>query len=90
MNKIYKYNIPLPTLVREWRLPLYNNSIVRHVGEQNGQVYIWVEIDEDFMFDIKERTFFIVGTGHYIDNNSDFIGTVQMKNGLVWHVYEKI
>jgi len=90
MNKIYKYYIPFQDLHMDWTLALRKNSIVRHVGEQSGQVYIWVEIDEDFMFDTEERTFFIVGTGQFIDFNSEYIGTVQMENGLVWHVYERM
>lgn len=40
----------------------------------------------------EDRLFFIVGTGHIFEPASDarFIGTVQTRNGLVWHIFEGV
>ena len=98
MKTIYKYALNLDYQKIGWRLPIPEDSIVRHVGEQSGQICLWIEIDDDYLLpkvdnnclpNEDERIFYIFGTGEYLHLHLNFIGTVQMKNGLVWHVYEE-
>ena len=98
MKKIYKYGLNLDYRGMGWRLPIPKDSIVRHVGEQNSQIYLWIEIDDDYLLPKVDngclpnedvRIFYIFGTGEYLPFHLNFIGTVQMKNNLVWHVYEE-
>ncbi len=67
---------------------------VVHVGEQDGNVFLWQESDQE-NYDSIPRHFHIFGTGHTMpeDNSSvrfQHVGTVQMTSGLVWHVYEEV
>lgn len=58
------------------------------VGEQGGStVLIWVELDNDAPK--AERYFKIFGTGHLIEEDSVYVGTVFI-GPYVWHVYEKV
>ncbi len=49
---------------------------------------MWAEVDTTQ--DVIMETFIVYGTGHAIidDFAQTYIGTVQMNNGLVWHVYK--
>jgi hypothetical protein len=64
------------------------------VGEQDGKLCIWALVNTKLR--IVQHKFRIYGTGEEIDTaifeneDSRYIGTVQMKNGLVWHVFDCI
>lgn len=82
---IYKYkmddaitNIKLPT-----------DSQVLKVGSQNGGVVLWVLQPKDFEANVL-RIFTIYGTGQTITTAfmQDYVGTVQMGDGFVWHIFE--
>lgn len=92
---IYKYELEQgETTITGW----FTRFI--HVGEQNGKLVVWMEnslthLDfyngaqvpraEDEQISIR---FFIVGTGwSYSAMTGQHVGTVQMSNGLVWHVF---
>lgn len=74
---------------------------ILHVGEQDGELYLWAEnilTRLDFRSgeeiprgeDEKvELSVFVIGTGWpYFDNDSVvYVDTVQMSDGLVWHVF---
>jgi hypothetical protein len=80
---IYKY-LTLPYF--EINVPV--GSSILNVGEQDGDIYMWVcvPIDETKMV---VRNFFTKPTGHVFDDNIvKFIGTVQLKSGLVFHIFE--
>ena len=93
---IYKYHInPGETKIKGWF------GRILHVGEQGGELYIWVEniltrmdfhSGEEVPREENEKTelhVFTIGTGWpYFDNESVVhVGTVQMSDGLVWHVF---
>ena len=75
---------------------------IMHVGEQDGQLTVWIENsltrpdisgkqvprDEEEKIEI---TLWAIGTGwsYPADAAGRHIGTVQMNNGLVWHVFIK-
>jgi len=87
MKNVYKYT--LDKLATKLMLPC--SAVVVHVGEQQGDVQIWVEVDLSHAE--QERTFVIFGTGHNIsdgDHSYLHMGSVQMSNGLVWHIYEEL
>lgn len=54
---------------------------------QEGIPCIWALVDATHTK--VNRRFRVAGTGHNIDDNiKEFIGTIQMPNGLVWHLFE--
>lgn len=58
------------------------------VGEQNGELVIWIMVDDEG--ETETLNVYIVGTGHKVPGELtgfDFFDTVQMQNGLVWHVF---
>lgn len=58
------------------------------VAEQNGKLCIWVSLDENYAAGGETMEISIVGTGNrQCGALGDFVGTVLMSNGLVWHVF---
>ena len=59
-----------------------------HVGEQNGVLCLWARVDQEKeSFPHRVR---ILGTGHVWPlglSAENYVGTVQMQSGLVWHVF---
>ena len=85
--RIYKYeliqNEPCKAHVG---MPLGRKPI--SVGEQNGKLFVWAEIDEHEELSMI-TWFYVIPTGfkELPDGDIEFIGTVQMSSGLVWHIY---
>lgn len=64
---------------------------VLSVGEQDGRIIAWALVDANAP--TIRKSLHVVGTGWkgwYLDGimTKRFIGTVQMSDGLVWHVFE--
>lgn len=71
-------------------MPLFPSSCrVFSCGEQAGQIVIW-EIHEEEDTALVEKLFKVVMTGEpfEIKTGVGIIGTVQMKSGLVFHIFE--
>lgn len=84
MRTIYKYY-----LAPDATMYLPENAQVLHVGEQQGGIQLWVVLDPTAP-PIVRRTFLTFGTGHIMpDNPLIHLGTVQMRNGEVYHVFEQ-
>lgn len=85
MARIFKYEIPHTE--KKYNLVLPVNSVLIHLGSQNGKICIWAEIDPDE----TEETIIpleIIGTGWGFESEGKYhLGTVQMGN-FVWHIYE--
>lgn len=64
------------------------NAKIVHVGEQNGVIHIWAQVEQLPRREVR-RKFLRVPTGGIVTPNAEHIGTVQMESGLVWHVYEE-
>jgi hypothetical protein len=85
MSTIYKYHLPIRDVVElaapELFRPLY-------VGEQLGRdLYLWALVNPDTSTVVHR--ILIYGTGRMVDTQHgdfNYIGTVQMYDGLVWHV----
>lgn len=79
---IYKYDV----LITDYQqIQTGANPVVRHFGEQNGLLKVWIEHDTD------GQTFLplvMVGTGHQLPGiEGAFLGTVVAHNGFVWHLF---
>ncbi len=87
--KIYKYRLDQnETSLQSIAMPA--DAKVLHVGEQYRELYVWALVNEHST-NVNYK-FFVLGTGESIDHlemNSKFVGSVQMSNGLVWHVFYK-
>ena len=92
MRVVYKFGLRAIDEVQ--LLDLGDTAQVVHVGEQVGEICLWVEKELDPLNDPFEPwRFLVVGTGQQLDNGGkayhEYVGTVQMSNGLVWHVYQE-
>ena len=83
---IYKYEIPLTDEIIE--MEIHDNYALCEVGQQDGKLFMWCVVD--IHAKLVKRYFKIVGTGHKIEGieNLCFLRTIQMPNGLVWHLFE--
>jgi len=58
----------------------------QHLAMQGRVITLWAIAGD--MLPTKDRTFLVVGTGHVIQGDLGYVGTVQ--DGMyVWHVFEK-
>lgn len=78
-----------------WKYDLYErkslelpfNHKVLSVQVQNDVIYVWIMLDETQPFTYK-RDFMIIATGELVNPVWDYVGTVQLYNGLyVYHVF---
>ena len=88
MNTIYKYALKI-TDNQVIQIPKQNGAL--SVGEQRGTLCLWALVNTtDILVDAHIK---IIGTGHPIDDLDlqiwTFLGTVQMNNGLVFHIFVK-
>ena len=88
MKTIYKYTLDIDdTQV----ISLPHDATLLSVGEQNGHLQLWAELDPTAA--VINRRIRIFGTGHPVDEDIElrFIGTVITMDGrLVWHVFEEL
>lgn len=86
---IYKYLLEQdPTQVQLVSMP--KGARILHVGEQYGELYAWAIVRPDAT-NVNYK-FFVLGTGTpigHLEMDVMFANTVQMSNGLVWHVFYK-
>lgn len=88
MRKIYKYPLKI-TGIQKVEMPI-NNTILS-VKEQGGilMLYALVDTEKDTLnYEIE-----IYGTGYPMDglhSVREFIDTVIMPNGLVWHIFKRL
>jgi hypothetical protein len=87
--KIFKYMLDQnPTALQYVEMPA--GATVLHVGEQYGQLYVWAMVIPEAT--VVKYKFFVLGTGEdigHLELVCHFLGSVQMSNGLVWHVFYK-
>jgi len=61
---------------------------VVHIDLQNDDVFVWTEQEVDINMRYRDRTVRLYPTGRQF--KGDYIGTVVMPSGLVWHVVEDV
>ena len=83
--KIFKY--PLEITDKQSIL-LPPGSSILSTKEQNGSLCVWALVDETQPSQ-DEWQFYIIGTGnpYTIPNYANYLDTVVMPYGLVWHVF---
>lgn len=86
MRTIHKYEVKIDDHV-QIKMPI--GAIVRCVDRQRDRVCMWAEV-ETSMHEVTYN-FRIFGTGHRIpeDFRGSYIGTVQLHNSLVFHIYQE-
>lgn len=91
MKIIYKYRI---TFEHNQTILIPSGGKILHVDEQEGEIYIWIEVDTSNK--VEERKFTVFGTGNQMPEEKENIkyqhlGTVKINNGaLIWHIYETL
>lgn len=80
---IFKYPLELSKLSR---LKAPRGARLRHVGEQHGGLFVWLEVDPDAPPVVYTFRIFCTGEPLAIDTDRP-ARTVQMASGLVWHVF---
>ena len=87
MNVIYKY--PLMT-ADEQRVDMPRGAHILSVDVQRGVYCLWALVDPQA--EKEQRTFAIIGTGHPIADAArlDYIGSAQLGEALIFHVFEKL
>lgn len=92
MLKIFKFPLRMGECELGTRqdiiLPRYSKFL--HMDEQDGMIVLWYMVDLDK--DRETESILIVGTGWELndtmeDLSKSYLGSIQMKNGLVWHVF---
>ncbi len=86
MAVIWKYTFRCTS--NEELLTFPPKSEVLSVDNQNGEICMWVKINDDKAVERELRKFYVVGTGCEIPKVANkFIGTVII-SPFVWHVFE--
>ena len=80
MRTIYKF-----ALASSGHVEASADAQIRHIGEQNGTLFAWIEVDPSK--DIRSYRYRVVGTGHDIPEDLPYVDTVNMPSGFVWHVF---
>lgn len=85
MKTIHKYKLEINGTF-SINMPI--GAEILSIQEQSGHLYIWARVDPKRSTEVRE--FPTYGTGYITEafNNELYIATVQMLNGLVWHVFE--
>lgn len=82
MKSIYKYH-----LIQGVRM-MPEGAQLLHVGEGHdcSGLFVWALVDPsapEVCRDIR-----VVGTGWECPENGKYVGTVQERSGLVWHIFD--
>lgn len=84
MKTIRKYELEI-TDEQTIKMPIRSKFL--HAGDQNNRLVIWCDVDTDTK--MTSRTYLVIGTGSPLPEYGIYLATVQMPNGLVWHILEK-
>ena len=88
MEYIYKYQLQI-TDIQKVEIPMNNKPLC--VREQNGTLVLYALVNPEK--EILNYEFEVFGTGHPIKSKTavrEYIDTVQMSNGLVWHIFKRL
>lgn len=82
---VYKYALTSWTVFRE----VPRGACVLSAGVQGDSVVVWLLVDPDERPVSRALAYF--ATGYELSDlfeDAQFVGTVQLANGLVWHVFD--
>ena len=85
-------------IIKEYELQITDNQNIElggnmpigySVGEIDGKLMLWVQLEEDYpgTFNIDV---YVIKTGHRYDKNDVFAGSAVMSSGLAVHVFVKL
>ena len=84
--RIWKYQIPLKD---SFTINMPSGADVLCVQLQGGLPTIWAAVNPEAP--LLDVAFVLHGTGHQVsDEAGPYIGTFQLSNGLVFHLFEAI
>lgn len=83
-KQIWKYHLGLADKAL---LHVPEESEFLCIKEQRGELYAWILVNTEYT-EMLEVPIFIRGTGHnFTGEEGDYIDTIMMSNGLVWHIF---
>lgn len=86
MTRIFKYNLKITD--NQFLETKHHVVKILKVAEQNEQLTLWAMVDTSITYDKIGHIISIYGTGSEIqDEQDEYIDSVLMSNGLVWHVF---
>ncbi len=88
MSAMWKFDLPVDD---SQLVEMPADAELLHVGAQqplvSDVIQLWARVDQ-FVLHVQRRIL-IRGTGHQIDPDVPYVGTVIVANGqLVWHVFD--
>lgn len=87
MKVVYKYAVNPFEEVTHLELPPF--SLFLHFGYQNGNLYMWFEVNPDAVYK-ERRSFWVIGTGQKFSIPLTHLATTFQGGGeFVWHLYEE-
>jgi hypothetical protein len=60
---------------------------VLSVNQQNGRICVWALVNSKQESELAEFRIYATGENVEMTGACDFVGTVMMPSGLVWHVF---
>lgn len=84
MNIIYKYSLEMRDY-QEIHIP--EDSEIVYLGLQLERPKLWIKHKNSSKNKSIKRIIGIYATGEAIDENEEYIGTFQLANGEVYHVF---
>lgn len=82
MRTIHKYVLGVATN----RVPTYERARFIHAANQRERITVWAEVNT--LERECVRVLRVVGTGHEVPGDADFVGSALMAGGdFVFHVY---
>lgn len=90
MLTIWKHQLPAGDDLVDLMLPA--DPVILSVAEQNGALMMWAQVDDTRPR--RARRIFMCSSSsplnvtEAVGRGARFVGTVPMRNGLVWHVYD--
>jgi hypothetical protein len=88
LRAVHKYRLLETTTLQTLEIP--DGYRFCHGAEQNSVPTLWFEVDKDNGTPKKPLRIMLMGTGRDLpetDYAYEFLCTIMMKNGLVWHIY---
>lgn len=85
MRAIWKFTVPIDDAEHVLQMP--KGAKIVHTARQDGTAGVCFWADVDTRAKTVERAFTVVGTGQSF-TAGDYVGTIQTRMGLVFHLLE--
>jgi len=86
MKTVWKYDLLVRGETEIYDIPM-GSRVIKVECRQPQLLSFWAEVDTEK--NKEKREFVIVGTGHPIPENYEYVGTA-LDGWYVWHLYEKV